>query len=284
MSGIGTLSPFSSTHQQLQGCCKPTDFIEVDWDQRLRLPALLVQKHDGCAFITANLLAVKTKINSMSIADTIVFLLERKAAMAIARVHARDCRTWESRRNAQIRARRISLIRQRLVYLEWGEEVQVLGSVLTVTLSSPSPPNSLTKPGLEAYMGEVRDQEAARKLEKLRLEKERLKWSKKIEKKNKRGTRKNRQQTNYYFYRVDVPGWSKNNVPDADQTRRLFSSYLHYALTLTVSIDPPWERETRPPTSSVGQYVFGIRLAPPKQSVIFTLHTQTSFLQYFAFT
>ncbi|KAJ6496038.1 hypothetical protein C8R45DRAFT_1131781 [Mycena sanguinolenta] len=114
-----------------QGCNNtPDQIVAVDWDLRVRLcerclPAIIttfdeaeppvcladfpsVKIRDlvpvtpptprGCTFVTEELHTIRAKLDSMDAADRAAFISQRKAMMADARAHARQCRAWNFKR------------------------------------------------------------------------------------------------------------------------------------------------------------------------------------------
>ncbi|KAF7335556.1 hypothetical protein MVEN_02209600 [Mycena venus] len=152
----------------------------------------------GCAFLTADLCAMRKKVAAIPAIDRAAFFERRKTVMSDATTHARDCRAWEASFQADLRSRRIPLIREKLLSLGWGDELKVLGSQLD-RLPLVAEPIELTEsawvvlqPSLEEYLAEVREREEKNNDDELRAEeKMRLKLSKALER-QKRQHRKSR--------------------------------------------------------------------------------------------
>ncbi|KAF8175730.1 hypothetical protein K438DRAFT_2022850 [Mycena galopus ATCC 62051] len=129
----------------------------------------------GTAFLQPDLVATQAMLIKTPPDERLEFLDRRRDAMTKARAHARDCRAWETNFYQEVRARRVSSIRQRLLSAGWGDVLQVLGPLLK-THSIVREPVEITKhvwkairPELEVWLEQVRRKEAARKSEALRL-------------------------------------------------------------------------------------------------------------------
>ncbi|KAJ6497440.1 hypothetical protein C8R45DRAFT_982902 [Mycena sanguinolenta] len=117
----------------------------------------------GCAFVTEELDAIKAELKTMDKRARALFIEQRKVMMVDARVHARQCRAWEAGVHAEIRSRRIPLIRQKLISLGWGKELEICFRFDRHPLVAE--PVELTpavwdqiRPELEAYMAQRRSQ------------------------------------------------------------------------------------------------------------------------------
>ncbi|KAJ7183559.1 hypothetical protein C8R46DRAFT_516738 [Mycena filopes] len=124
---------------RLCAMCLPRHIIKYDDSKSLSLFGEVVKVHDvvptrpptspdGAAYRSADLVSFMAALQQ--IPDTVTqrraFLAARRQAMSIARMHARDCRVWER----SIVRRRTSLIRASLLWLGWGDVVQLLGAIL----------------------------------------------------------------------------------------------------------------------------------------------------------
>ncbi|KAF7350923.1 hypothetical protein MSAN_01654400 [Mycena sanguinolenta] len=182
-----------------QGCDSASDRTPVDWDLRVRLcqqclsaiittfdeaqppiclaefPSLKMRDvvhvrppyplaAHGCAFVTEELDAIRAALDVMDVGAKVVFISQRKAMMVDARVHARECRAWKARVQAEIRSRRIPLIRERLISLGWAKEVNFLHfrfdehPLVAEPIELTNEVWDQIRPELEAYLAEQRKQ------------------------------------------------------------------------------------------------------------------------------
>ncbi|KAF7338848.1 F-box domain-containing protein [Mycena sanguinolenta] len=80
----------------------------------------------GCAFVTKELDAIRAELKTMDVRTKAVFIKQRKAMMVEVRLHADQCRAWvASEVHAKIRSKRIPLIREKLISLGWGNELEI---------------------------------------------------------------------------------------------------------------------------------------------------------------
>ncbi|KAJ6492398.1 hypothetical protein C8R47DRAFT_428257 [Mycena vitilis] len=154
------ITPFNEDHPPPFLADNSIKFRDV---VRVRPPTPL-----GAAFLTSEVVSVKKLLERMSKTEQIVFLHQRKEAMVLARAHARDCREWEQKLEASIKAVRLSKISERLMSLGWADEVKIAGrcldhhSLVKKAMELSDTEWDLIRPVLEDFMAEVRAEEVAR--------------------------------------------------------------------------------------------------------------------------